>query len=132
MSRCTSVPKGRDGGSFRHEKRPAHTASLSLVLFDPTSKSGKLFRELCLFICRIVLVQNSLGNGGIDSGNGLGIEGRRLLLIAGFHSDKELLDLRFEGRFDGFVFHGLLFCDKDTLFGGFDVGHDISPLDAFS
>ncbi len=91
------------------------------------SESGKLFRELCLFIRCVVLVQNTLRNSGVDRGDCLGIESSRLFLIARFHGCKELFDLCFERRLHGFVLEGLFFGDKDAFFSGFDVGHDISP-----
>ncbi len=86
--------------------------------------SVEFLGELRFPVVGVVLVDNAFGSGGVDGGNGFGIELRRFFLVARFDGGQKFLDLRLQRGFDGFVLQRLLFGNQNSLFRGFNIRHD--------
>ena len=73
-------------------------------------------------------MEETVGSGDVDGGNGFDEESGGFFFVAGFHGGEELLDRGFHRRDGRFVSFGLLFGYQNALFSGFDVGHFVYLL----
>ena len=108
------------GGKNNKKTAPKRTPEKNSAL---CVERGEFLCKLRFLVRGVVLVQDPLGDGGIDGRHGDGVEGVRLLLIACGNGCKKLLDLSFQSGFDRLVLFGLLLGDKYAFFCGFDVRH---------